>query len=169
MKVFEAGTLSDEGGAAVVELMFVVPILVLVMAAVLDLSSYIKCNMALDSAATAAVRYCMDNPASAEDPQALKSYLSTIDPEMSKVGASVRTQDVRRESYKHLFYVDESDNAISRQSFCSFQPFSVELSYRAPYKTLVGKSISLAAGGDGTLVATSKKSGVMDRTDGDTW
>ena len=169
MRVFNTGQQRDESGAAVIELMFVVPILVLVMAAVLDLSTYIKCNMALDSAATAATRYCMDNPASADDAQALSEYLATIDPEMGGIGVRVSKGDTAKEAYKHLFYVDESDNAISRQSFCSFQPFSVELTYQTPYKTLVGKSISLAAGCDGSLVATSSKSGVIDRTDGDTW
>lgn len=164
-----AGAKDNETGAAAVELVFAVPILVLLAAGLLDLSMLVRCNIALDSAATATVRYCMDNPDNAESVEVLREYLSTVEPDMADATIGVSKGDVRKEAYEHFFYVDESEDVISRQSFCSFQPFSIKLTYRTPYRTLIGKTLSAATGGDGMLVATCTKAGVMDRTDGDTW
>ena len=69
-----------EEGAAVIEAVFALPLVLLMVAGVLDLSALVKCRLSLDSAATAAVRYCMDIPEMAGDPAAVKSYLASIDP-----------------------------------------------------------------------------------------
>lgn len=159
----------DECGAAAVELIFVIPIIVLFAAAILDFSLLVKCNMTLDSAATAAVRYCMDSPEKPRSTEEIKSYLKTIDPSLSGVEVRLTEGAVQKEAYDHLFYIDETETTIPRKSYCSTQPFSVELAYKGKYKTLVGQGISLASGGDGSLTATNVKSGTLDITDGDTW
>lgn len=158
-----------EDGAAIVEFVFVVPMIILMVAGVLDLSALIKCNLALDSAATAAVRYCMDIPQAAEDTDELKRYLATIDPAFENLELSVSLGGLEHDSYTHIFYQDLSDNPIKRDSNCSYQPFIVELIYTGSYYTLVGRGISLASGGNGSLKVTSCEAGCIDRTDGSTW
>ena len=159
----------SEDGAAIIELVFALPIVLLMAAAVLDLSALIKCNLALDSAATAAVRYCMDIPEAAGDPATLRSYLASIDPAYAELGLSVSLGAEESRSYTHIVYPGASEAAIRRESRCTYQPFSVELSYTGSYYTLVGRGISLAAGGDGSLSARCRESGCIDRTDGSTW
>ena len=159
----------SEDGAAIVELVFALPIVLLMAAAVLDLSALIKCNLALDSAATAAVRYCMDIPEMSGDPAAVKSYLASIDPAFADLELSVSLGAEESRSYTHIVYPGASEAAIRRESRCTYQPFSVELSYTGSYYTLVGRGISLAVGGDGSLSARCRESGCLDRTDGSTW
>ena len=159
----------SEDGAAIVELVFALPIVLLMAAAVLDLSALIKCNLALDSAATAAVRYCMDMPQAADDPAMLKRYLTSIDPELERAELSVSLGSRESQGYTHLIYPGASESIISRESNCTYQPFSVELSYVGSFYTLVGRGISLANGGDGSLKAVCRESGCLDRTDGSTW
>ncbi|MGN0073318.1 MAG: TadE/TadG family type IV pilus assembly protein [Coriobacteriales bacterium] len=158
-----------EDGAAVIELVFVLPLVLLMAAAVLDLSALIKCNLALDSAATAAVRYCMDAPSAADNPAELKRYLVCIDPAMEGAELSVSLGDRTSQGYTHLIYPGASESVVARASSCTYQPFSVELSYTGSYYTLVGRGISLACGGDGSLKAVCRESGCLDRTDGSSW
>ena len=160
---------SDESGAAAIELVLVIPIIILFAAAILDFGLLVKCNIALDSAATAAVRYRMDNPEKQRGAEDVKAYLKAIDPSLAGVEVRLTEGNVRREAYDHLFYIDETETVIPRKSYCSTQPFSIELAYRGKFKTLIGRGISLAAGGDGSLTASNVKSGSLDRTDGDTW
>lgn len=159
----------DEGGAAIIEMLFVIPVIILLAAAILDFSTLIKCNMALDSAATAAVRYCMDSPEKPRSEEEIKAYLKIVDPGLAGVEIHLTEGSVQKTAYEHLFYIDESERVIPRKSYCSMQPFSVELVYRCRFKTLVGQGISIASGGNGSLIAINKKTGILDRTDGDTW
>ncbi|MGN0039377.1 MAG: TadE/TadG family type IV pilus assembly protein [Coriobacteriales bacterium] len=159
----------SEEGAAVIEMVFALPVILLMAAAVLDLSALIKCNLALDSAATAAVRYCMDDPAAADKPAELKSYLVRIDPSMKETELTVSLGGLDSQNYTHLIYPYESEALVKRPSRCTYQPFSVELSYTGSFYTLVGRGISLASGGDGSLKAVCCESGCLDRTDGSTW
>ncbi len=159
----------SEEGAAVVEAVFALPLVLLMVAGVLDLSALVKCRLSLDSAATAAVRYCMDIPEAAGDPAALRSYLASIDPAYAELGLSVSLGAEESRSYTHIVYPGVSEAAVRRESRCTYQPFSVELSYTGSYYTLVGRGISLAAGGDGSLSARCRESGCIDRTDGSTW
>lgn len=162
-------TTDDESGTAVIEMLFVIPFIILFAAAILDFSLLVKCNMAMDSAATAAVRYCMDSPDKPRSAEDVKAYLKAINPSFDGIEVRLTEEAVQREAYDHLFYIDETETAIPRQSYCSMQPFSVELSYKGRFKTLIGQGISLASGGDGSLTAVNAKSGVLDKTDGDTW
>lgn len=159
----------SEDGAAVIELVFALPVVLLMAAAVLDLSALIKCNLALDSAATAAVRYCMDSPTAADDPAELKRYFACIDPSLEGAELSVTLGRQDSQGYTHLIYPGASESLISRESSCTYQPVTVELSYTGSFYTLVGRGISLASGGDGSLKAVCRESGCIDRTDGSTW
>lgn len=159
----------SEEGAAVIEAVFALPLVLLMVAGVLDLSALVKCRLSLDSAATAAVRYCMDIPEAAGDPATLRSYLASIDPAYAELGLSVNLGAEESRSYTHIVYPGVSEAAVRRESRCTYQPFSVELSYTGSYYTLVGRGISLAAGGDGSLSARCRESGCIDRTDGSTW
>lgn len=158
-----------EEGAAVIEAVFALPLVLLMVAGVLDLSALVKCRLSLDFAATAAVRYCMDIPEMAGDPAAVKSYLASIDPAYADLELSVSLGAEESRSYTHIVYPGASEAAIRRESRCTYQPFSVELSYTGSYYTLVGRGISLAVGGDGSLSARCCESGCLDRTDGSTW
>ena len=158
-----------EEGAAVIEAVFALPLVLLMVAGVLDLSALVKCRLSLDSAATAAVRYCMDTPQAADDPVMLKRYLASIDPELERAELSVSLGARESQGYTHLIYPGASESVISRESNCTYQPFSVKLSYAGSFYTLVGRSISLASGGDGSLKAICRESGCLDRTDGSTW
>lgn len=159
----------SEEGAAVIEAVFALPLVLLMVAGVLDLSALVKCRLSLDSAATAAVRYCMDIPEAAGDPATLRSYLASIDPAYAELGLSVSLGAEESRSYTHIVYPGVSEAAVRRESRCTYQPFSIELSYTGSYYTLVGRGISLAAGGDGSLSARCRESGCIDRTDGSTW
>lgn len=159
----------DEEGAAVIEMLFVIPIIVVFAAAILDFSMLIKCNIALDSAATAAVRYCMDSSESPRSEEEVRAYLKVVDPSLADVEIHLTEEPVQRVTYNHLFYVDETERIIPRKSYCSMQPFTVELTYKSRFKTLIGQGVSLASGSDGSLTVVNKKAGTLDRTDGDTW
>ena len=160
----------DEDGAAIVEMVLVIPIVVLLMAGLLDLSAYIKCNITMDSAATAAARFCMDDPSNSTNQAAISSYLARIDSELSDVKVSVETGKPITETYTHYLYPDISDNHIERPgSVCTYTPFVVELTCTKSFFTPIGRGISLASGGDGSLTVTSRQAGQLDMTKGDTW
>lgn len=169
MHCANARVTDDESGAAAIELLFVIPIVILFAAAILDFSTLIKCNAALDSATTAAVRYCMDSPDKPRGIEEIKAYLKIVDPSLDDVDVRLTEGALRREAYDHLFYIDETETIIPRKSYCSTQQFSVHLTYRGRFKTLVGQAISLASGGDGALIVNNTKTGVLDKTDGGTW
>ncbi len=169
MRLLRAKHRKDEEGAAVIEMLFAVPIAVLFAAGILDMSTYISYCIAADCATTAAVRYCMDEPSRFGDESSIKTYLAKVEPSLKTASLSLSEQPVRKQAYDHLFYIDESEQVITRKSYCTYQPFSIELTYRSEFKTLLGKSISLACGGDGSLVVRNKKAGALDKTDGDTW
>lgn len=161
--------IGDETGAAALELLFAIPLVMLFGAGILDLGTYIERNIALDMAATAAVRYCMDDPSRADNTESIKEYLSVVEPNLGDVSLRLTRQPACKQAYNHLFYIDESETAIARKSYCSYQPLSVEVSYQGQFKTLVGRGISIACGGNGSLKARNVKSGLLDMTDGDTW
>lgn len=162
-------TLGDESGAAALELLFAIPLVMLFGAGILDLGTYIERNIALDMAATAAVRYCMDDPSRVDSEDSIKEYLSVVEPNLGEVSLRLTRQPLCKQVYDHLFYIDQSEAAIARKSYCSYQPLSVEVSYQGQFKTLVGRGISIACGGNGTLKASNMKTGLLDMTDGDTW
>ena len=160
---------TDECGAAAIELLFAIPLVLVFAAGILDLSTYIERNITLDLATTAAVRYCMDDPSRIQDEASIREYLGKVEPSLGSFGMRITQGSSYKQKYTHLFFIDESESALKRTSYCSYQRFKIELSYKSEFKTLVGKSISLACGGDGSLTASNSKSGSLDKTDGDTW
>ena len=164
-------TLNEEGAAAV-EMVMAIPLLMILVAGLLDLSAYIGCCLSTDAMATAAVRYCMDNPEHAETPSLVKSYIAQISPAFASQGVdiSISVGEAEAEQYTHHFYTDSSSPALERpNSNISYKPISVRINYTGSFYTSIGRLISQATGGDGSLEVSAYQAGTLDTTDGQTW
>lgn len=162
-------TNGSEDGAAIVELVMVVPILVVLVAGLLDLSLLIKSNMAADAASTALARRCMDDPNLADDTQQLSAYLALIEPGLQSASVNVSKEREQKDPYVYSVYPDESENRVTRSSYNSYVPFTVSISYQRNYYTLIGRGISYACGGNGMMHVQSAQAGRLDTTSGATW
>lgn len=161
--------LRDEEGAAILELVMITPVLVIFAAGILDLSLYIKCNMTVDSASTALARRCMDDPSLAKSNAELCSYLSIVEPTLTDAEVTVETKDAVCENYTYNVYPDNAGGHVTRNSSNSYTPFTVTVSYAGSFFTPIGRGISLAAGGDGSLTVMHSQTGRLDTTSGATW
>lgn len=160
----------DERGSAIVEMVLAIPILILLVCAVLDVSTYIKAGITADTAATTAVRYVMDDPSKTESD--IKAYLTRVDPSLSDSNCEVTVQfgGNNTEMYTHYFYDEEKDNPIPRpNSTVTLRPVAVSVTYTGSFYTPLGRLIGYATGNDGSLVATSTQVGELDLTGGATW
>lgn len=160
---------ANEDGAAIVELVVVVPILIVLVAGILDLSLLIKSNMATDAAATALARRCMDDPSLASDNQQLCAYLKLIEPGLENATVKISKESEQKQPYVYSVYPDESENRVTRTSYNSYVPFTVSIDWQKNYYTLIGRGISYACGDNGELRVHSAQTGRLDTTSGATW
>lgn len=167
----------EEEGAAIVEFVFALPVLLLFVCAVLDASVYIKAGITADTAATAAVRYLMDESSStgvAQAQQELGSYLARVDAAFALQGASVKVDlgETSTSRYTHRFYMDDGEDAVlleRKNSAVVTQPVAVTVTYTGAFLTPLGRAASLSAGQGGKLVVTAVQNGDIDLTGGSTW
>lgn len=159
----------DEGGAAVVEMVMILPVLALLVCGILDMGAYLKAGVTVDTAATTAVRYLMDDPTRSADE--LQTYLGRVDPAFggSCTEVAVAWGDAECTTYTHRFYNDLKNVAPRNGSTVTVRPVAVTVTYTGAFLTPLGRAVGLATGTDGSLVACSTQVGELDLTDGATW
>lgn len=182
------GDSEKEHGAAIVEFVLCIPMLICLVAAMIDAAYYIRYQIEVDSATSAATRYLMDYPLrlpsdddrSSADLDGLKEYLADTYPALFKstweggncLSISVDAGDVEYPDgdgnhyagYEHKIYL--GDQFYSRQNSArAEQDVIVTITYKTKFPTLIGSLIS----SDGSLTAKASEHGILDRTGGSTW
>lgn len=180
----------SEHGAAIIELLMVVPVLMLFIFAILDFSIYIKTVSTMDTAATAAVRWAQEQPEQVLEqgvanqtwarPARLKGnaeesmakYLNTAISETDAFGKPIEEGGIEVtlhlgehyiNTYTHRLYDDSSILLEREGSRVSFLPFSVTVDYGFSFPTPLGKALNDA------LPHTVTQAGTIDMLDGETW
>lgn len=168
-KRFKRSTLDDEHGGAIVELCFVIPIVLIIIAGVLDLSIQMSTWSSTESAATAAARTLISNP-SASDADIRSAVLSDA-PQLEDADfvIVVDKESVQNSSYTHHFA--HSDGTVDdRLSTQTTQEVIVTVNTKTDYLTAIGSLFSQATGhSDGKCYATSSSVATIDLTKGSTW
>lgn len=162
---------TQEKGAAIIEAVFIIPIFALMLAGVMDLTQMFLMYTQTDHMATAAVRYCMDNPNTANE-EKVTEYIETIAPSFAEncdVTVEIGAQEIDP-SYVYRVYQDDSDLAATRTCQYAHAPVTVTLNYKGTWLTGLMRSMSVSASNpDGALMLSSTRTGELDQMDATNW
>lgn len=165
----------QERGSEVVELAFLIPVIMLLLAGAVDLGLYSQAVSQVETAAVGAARYVAEHPEAA-DSSALKAVIERDNPGLSSANAAdgyrldveLEVGAEERSSYTHHFALSNGTYA-ERASMTATRPATVTVTVTRPYYTPVGAAWSTAAGGSGAVVATAAATTRIDTTDGSVW
>lgn len=158
----------DESGASVVELVFVIPIVIIVIAGILDLSIQMSTWSATEHAATAVARTLIANPEATQDE--LKAAVASDAPQLKNADYTIVLDKtpISNSTYTHHF--SHSDGTTdNRSSTQKSQDITVTVTSSTNYATAIGNLLSSASGSDGKCHAEAKATSTIDLTDGASW
>lgn len=161
----------EERGAAIIEAVLVIPLLALMLAGVMDVSQMFMSYNQTDYMATAAVRYCMDNPDTADEAH-VSEYLGEIAPSFAE-RCTVEVEQgsqVADPSYVYRVYQDEDYIPATRTSTYAHAPVRVTVDYKGTWLTGLMRALSASdANPEGALLLSSTRAGELDQMDATTW
>ena len=168
-----------ERGAAVIEMVMAVPVLVILICGIVDLSTYIKVCTTVDTAATVATRYIVDDPSLTPDRYKDEAKIrKCVNDSFAEdlggldVKVSYNESKLKKETYTHHFYTEETNDDITSMTRTNcqltYQPFTVTVTYQGEWWTPFGRLIGRAVNEDHSadMVVTSKQAGQVDLTQG---
>lgn len=154
----------DESGATIIEFLACIPIMLLLVCALLDVTTLLVTYSQAHAAATSAARTVLADPSISDDD--LKGAALSDAPALSSDDITVTSEkgEVDGQGYTH-HYNDSFDN----NRYVFWQPSTVKVEVARSYVTPVLASADKALGGDGKMHVTASATVDMDITDGQSW
>lgn len=159
---------ADETGASTIELAIVMPILLLVALALLDLGELMVAGAAVDRASTAAARTVVADPASTV--AQLRAAADSDAPQIADAGYTIETERLPRTRHGFTYHMQNAQGQMaSSHKYVVTQPVKVTVTLDRPFATPLGRSLSEATGGDGRMHLSSSTTMDVDVTTATRW